>query len=149
MVLSFSYRRLARRCPGSVPASMNARVPSRFLRCPGDGAPRNGRESLVSSPVVARVACLLRCTLELPLNSCGARLSSAPPPSPFPRTTALVPIPSQPTGEYFCGRPARPLPVGSPWPRTRRPPNRCHVPRPCPPSPFLGHASGPFAPSPK
>ena len=69
-----------------------------------------------------------------------------PPPSPFPCTTALVPIPSQPTGEYFSGRPARPLPVGSPLPRTRRPPNRCQVPVPCPPSPFLCHARGPFAP---
>ena len=72
-----------------------------------------------------------------------------PPPSPFPRTTVLVPIPSRPTGEYFCGRPARPLPVGSPWPQTRRPHNRCQVPVPCPPSPFLCHSRSPFAPSPK
>ena len=74
----------------------------------------------------------------------GARLSSAPPPPfPFPRTTVLVPIPSLPTGEYFRGRPACPLPVGSPWPRTRRPPNRCQGPVPYPPSPFLCHALSP------
>ena len=34
-----------------------------------------------------------------PLDFRGARLSSAPPPSPFPRTTVLVPIPSRPTGK--------------------------------------------------
>ena len=72
-----------------------------------------------------------------------------PPPSPFPRTTVLVPIPSRPTGEYFRGRPARPLPFGSPCPWTRWPPNRCHGPLSYPPSPFLCHARGPFAPSPK
>ena len=71
------------------------------------------------------------------------------PPSPFPSTTVLVPIPSRPTGEYFCGLPARPLPVGSPCPRTLRPPNRCHGPLPFPPSPFLRHARGSLAPSPK
>ena len=71
------------------------------------------------------------------------------PPSPFPRTTVLFPIPSRPTGEYFRGPPSRPLPVGSPWPRTLRPPNLCHGPLTFPPSPFLCHARGPFAPSPK
>ena len=42
-----------------------------------------------------------------------------------------------------------PLPVGSPWPRTLQPPNRCHGPRPFPPSPFLRHARGSLAPIPK
>ena len=40
--------------------------------------PRNGLESLVSLPGVARVACLLQRTLEFPLDSCGAR-ETAPP----------------------------------------------------------------------
>ena len=87
--------------------------------------------------------------LEFPLDSCGARLySPPPPPSSFPRTTVRVPIPSRPTGGYFRFRSARPLPVGSPWPWTRRPPNRCHAPLPCPPSPFLCHARGTFTPIP-
>ena len=72
-----------------------------------------------------------------------------PLPSPFPCTTVLVPMPSQPTVGYFRGRSARPLPIGPPWPWTRRPPNRCHGPLPCPPPPFLCHARGPFAPIPK
>ena len=115
----------------------------------GDGAPHNDRESLGSLPVVSRVSCLLM-NARLPSDFCGARISSAPPPpSPFPRTTVLVPIPSRPTGEYFRGLPARPLSVGSPWPRTLRPPNRCPGPRPVPPSPFLRHARGSLAPSPK
>ena len=46
----------------------------------------------------------------------GACLCVPPPPSPFPRTPVLVPIPSLPMGEYFCGCPARSLPVGSPGP---------------------------------
>ena len=74
-------RLVAMRRPGIAPA-YDARVPSQFVRCPGDGAPRKGRGSLVLSPVVTRVACLLRCTLEFPLDSCGARLSSSPPPPP-------------------------------------------------------------------
>ena len=41
-----------------MPAS-DAQVPSRFVQCPGDGAPRTGHESLGLSPVVARVAFLL------------------------------------------------------------------------------------------
>ena len=45
----------------------------------GDGAPRNGLESLVLLPGVAWVACLLQLTLELPLDSCGAHLYSTPP----------------------------------------------------------------------
>ena len=57
-------------------------------------------------------------------------------------TTVLVLIPPLPTGEYFCGRPARPLPVGPPWPRTRQNPKRCQGPVPCPPSPFRCHACG-------
>ena len=78
----------------------------------------------------------------VPLGFCGARLSSSPP-SPFPCTTVRVPIPSRPTGEYFSGRPDRPLHFGSPWPRTRRPPNLCQGPIPYPPSPVLCHAHGP------
>ena len=39
-----------------------------------------------------------------------------PPPSPFSRTTVCVPIPSLPTEEYFCGRPARPHPASLPYP---------------------------------
>ena len=46
-----------------------------------------------------------------------------------PRTTVLVPIPSLPTGKYFRGHPARPLPVGPPWPQTRRPPKTLSGPR--------------------
>ena len=141
-------RLVARRRPGIVPAS-DARVPSRFVRCPGDGAPRNGRESIGSSPVVARVACLLiERSIALSISAVPVSLLT-PPPSPCPRTTVLVRIPSRPTGEYFRGRPAGPPPVGSPWPRTLRPPNRCHGPLPFPLSPFLCHACGPFAPIPK
>ena len=62
------------------------------------------------------------------------------------KTTKIL---SRWSGGYFRGRPSRPLPVGPPWTRTRRPPNCCHGPLPCPPSPFLCHAHGPFAPSPK
>ena len=64
-------------------------------------------------------------------------------PLPSPCRTVLVPIPTPPTGEYFRGRPARPLPVGSPWPRTRWPPNRCQGPVPYPPSPVLCHSRSP------
>ena len=71
---------------------------------------------------------------------------SAPPPSPFPRTNILVLIPSLPTGEYFCGRPTRPLPVGSPCPRTRRPPKSCQDPVPCPPYLLRCHARSPVVP---
>ena len=90
-----------------------------------------------------------RCSWSLVAFVVPVSLCPPPPPSPFPRTTVLVPIPSRPTGEYFRGRPARPLPVGPPCPRTRRPTNRCQGPVPCPPSPLLCHARGPFAPSPK
>ena len=78
-----------------------------------DGAPRDGLESLVSLPGVARVACLLQSTLEFPLDSCNDRLSVCPPPpSPFPRTTVLVSLLSLLTEDYFCGRSARPCPAG-------------------------------------
>ena len=82
-----------------------------------------------------------------PLNNIGACLCLPPPhtPSPFTHTTVLVPIPSLPSGEYFRGRPACPLPVGLPWPRTRRPPKHFQGPVPCPPSPFRCHARGPVA----
>ena len=41
-------------------------------------------------------------------------VSLLPPPSPFPRTTVRVPIPSLPPEGYFCGRPARPHSAGLP-----------------------------------
>ena len=69
-----------------------------------------------------------------------------PPPHTFPRTTVLVPIPSLPMGDYFRGCPARPLPVGSPWPRILRPPKLCQGPVPCTPYPFRVHARVTVAP---
>ena len=62
------------------------------------------------------------------LSSWCSSLSASPPPSPFPRTTVLVPIPSLPAGGYFRGRPARPFPVGLPCPQTCQPPKRCQGP---------------------
>ena len=48
----------------------------------------------------------------------GACLSLPPPqpPPPFPCTTVRGPIPSLPTGAYFCCRPARLRPAGLPCP---------------------------------
>ena len=82
--------------------------------------------------------------LDTTRSSWCSSLSAPPSPSPFPRTTVLVPITSLPAGEYFRGRPARPFSVSLPWPRTCRHPKRCQGPIPCPPSPL----SPPLASSP-
>ena len=112
----------------------------------GDDSPPMILWSSMSLAILTGISRSIFRALDTPRSSWCLSLSA---PSPFPRTTVLVPIPSQPTGEYFRGLPARPLPVGTPWPRTRWTPNRCQGPVPCPPSPFLCHARGPFAPSPK
>ena len=109
----------------------------------GDGAP----------PIFLRFSMRFRHTnrtnrrsisgaIDSPRKSWCLSLSAPPPPSPFPRTTILFPIPSLPTGDYFCGLHARPLPIDSPWPWTLLPPKRCQGPIPCPPSPFRCHSRG-------
>ena len=67
----------------------DAPVPSQFLRCPGDGAPRNGRESLVLSPVVARAACLL-IERSIALSFPAVPVSILPPP-PLPPSFLVQP----------------------------------------------------------
>ena len=63
-------------------------------------------------------------------------------PSPFPRTTVLVPIPSILTEDFFRGRPARPEPNGTLGPGlpvgllSASRPLFCDLP---PPSLFHGH----------
>ena len=114
----------------------------------GDGAPPNVLE-LFNALLPYRPEPTEEVSLALlnPLEYLSARLCvPLPPPYPFSRTTVLVPIPSLPTGAYFRGRPARPLPVGFPCSRTRKTPKRCQVPVPCPLPPFLCHARGPFTP---
>ena len=101
----------ARRCPGIVPAS-DARVPSRFVRCPGDGAPRNGRESLGSSPVVARVACLLiERSIDLSLPAVPVSLL---PPLPLSSYNRTCPDTLPTNGRVFSWSSRSPSPRRSP-----------------------------------
>ena len=86
------------------------------LRCSTPFHPRSVASPAQNSGCPARVyARKSFCHSWSLVGFCGACLSSAPP-SPFPRTTVRVPIPSLPTEEYFCGRPARPHPAGLPCP---------------------------------
>ena len=75
----------------------------------GDGAPRDGLESFVSS-FVARES-VPSLTLEFPLDSCSARLSVCPPPplplSPYNRT---CPSTLPPNGRVFLWSLRAPLP---------------------------------------
>ena len=112
----------------------------------GDDAPPDGLEVLNTSRHTDQTNDRsIFGALDTPRSSWCSSLSAPPPPYPFPRTTVLVPIPSLPMGGCFCGRPARPLPVGPSWPRTRRPPKRCQGPVPRPTSPFHCLAHGPVA----
>ena len=99
----------------------------------GDGAPRDGLESIDSSVGVAPVS-VPSLTLEFPLRflRCPSLCLPPPSPSPFPCTTVLVPLPSLLTEDYFCGRSARPCPAGP-----GRPVGCFDVsgPRLCPPPP--------------
>ena len=100
----------------------------------GGGAKEKAPPAIVWSPSTRRqaspgISCLCRRSSSL-LDSLGARLSVSP--SPFPRTTVLVPLLSLLTEEYFCGCSARPCPAGP-----GRPVGCFDVsgPCPCPPPP--------------
>ena len=121
MVLSPSSRRqVLRAC-----FKPDARLPSRFLQSAMVVSPSTrlvgvARESVPSS------------TLEFSLESCVVSVSMSLPPTPFPRTTVLVPLLSLLTGEDFRGRSALPCPAGP-----GRPAGCFDVsgPRPFPPPP--------------
>ena len=89
------------------------------------------------TPSVRPKEMYLRCSwfplmIVVPLSVCPP----PPLPSPFSRTTVLVPMPSLLTEEYFGGSPARPRPAAPPWTRTScRPPKRLLGPVLCPPPP--------------
>ena len=62
-----------------------------------------------------------------------------PPPLPFPCTTVRGPMPSLPTGAYFCGRPARLHPAGLPCPVIPDGLDASRTPFRFPPSPIHRH----------
>ena len=78
----------------------------------GDGAPRGGLESVVSSAGVACLCDTRRSISLLILAVPISLLSTPPPPSPFPRTTVRVPLLSLLTGEFFMVTPRSPAPLG-------------------------------------
>ena len=82
----------------------------------GDGAPRDGLESVVLSAGITQdkqVRAYIQRRRSISLLILVVPVSLSAPPSPFPRTTVLVPLHSLQTGEYFRGRSPLPCSAGS------------------------------------